>query len=441
MAGLRLRAGVLTGNAAVDLGAEGEGMVLGDSVNTASRLQSIAAPGTVLVDDATRRAAEAAIAYEDAGTHQVKGREQPVHAWTALRVVAGAGGARRGVGLEAPFVGRERELQTIIDAGEVERARRPRAARGGPRRGRIRQIAAALGVLQVPRRDRGDAVLASGPLPLLRRGGRVLGAGGDGPLAGGDPGGGGSRLRAGEAEGCRSSSTWTMSVSAVSSSRGSRTCCGWSERPDADRVDLFSGWRLFFERMAQTNPVILAFEDLQWADSGLLEFIDYLLEWSAEFPIFVITLGRPELRERRPGVAAARARAARARGDRRAARRPRARAARGARQRDRPPRPRGSRCTPSRPCGCCMTAACSCRRGRATSSPATCPTSMCPRRCMRWSPRGSTVCRPRSARCCRTRRCSGSRSRRRRVAALSGMPEAEVARVLEGAGRQAGALA
>ncbi len=102
---LRVRAGVLTGSAAVEVGAEGEGMVLGDTVNTASRLQSIAAPGTVLVDDVTRRASEAAIAYEDAGLHEVKGREQPVHAWTALRVVAGVGGARRAAGLEAPFVG------------------------------------------------------------------------------------------------------------------------------------------------------------------------------------------------------------------------------------------------------------------------------------------------------------------------------------------------
>jgi tetratricopeptide (TPR) repeat protein len=72
------------------------------------------------------------------------------------------------------------------------------------------------------------------------------------------------------------------------------------ERPDADRVDLFSGWRLFFERMAESNPVILAFEDLEWADSGLLDFIDYVLEWSADNPIFVLALGRPELRERRP---------------------------------------------------------------------------------------------------------------------------------------------
>ena len=121
---LRARAGVLTGNAAVDVGAEREGMVLGDTVNAAARLQSIAAPGTVLVDDVTRRASEAAIEYEDTGTHEVKGREQPIHAWTALRVVAGVGGARRGAGLEAPFVGRERELQTIVDVADDSIARR-----------------------------------------------------------------------------------------------------------------------------------------------------------------------------------------------------------------------------------------------------------------------------------------------------------------------------
>jgi class 3 adenylate cyclase len=115
---LRVRVGVLTGSAAVEVGAESEGMVLGDTVNTAARLQSIATPGTVLVDDVTRRASEAAIAYEDAGVHQVKGREQPVHAWQALRVVAGVGGTRRTAGLEVPFVGRDRELSQIIEVSE-----------------------------------------------------------------------------------------------------------------------------------------------------------------------------------------------------------------------------------------------------------------------------------------------------------------------------------
>src|SRR5436190_255334 len=84
---LRVRAGIVTGPAAVEMGATGEGMVLGDTVNTASRLQSLAAPGEVLVDDATRRASEAAIAYEDAGESAVRGREQTVRAWRALRVV------------------------------------------------------------------------------------------------------------------------------------------------------------------------------------------------------------------------------------------------------------------------------------------------------------------------------------------------------------------
>ena len=89
---LRLRAGVLTGEAAVTLGAEGQGMIAGDLVNTSSRIQSAAEPGTVLVGDATRRASEAAIAYEDAGEHELKGKAEPVQLWRALRVTAGRGG-------------------------------------------------------------------------------------------------------------------------------------------------------------------------------------------------------------------------------------------------------------------------------------------------------------------------------------------------------------
>ena len=64
---LRARAGVLTGEAAVTLGAEGQGMVAGDLVNTASRVQAAAEPGTVFVGEGTRRATEQTIVYEDAG--------------------------------------------------------------------------------------------------------------------------------------------------------------------------------------------------------------------------------------------------------------------------------------------------------------------------------------------------------------------------------------
>src|SRR5438067_2670093 len=84
---LRARAAVTTGEAAVTIGAEGQGMVAGDLVNTASRVQSLAEPGTVLVGEATRRATEQTIAFEDAGSHELKGKVGLTPLWRALRVV------------------------------------------------------------------------------------------------------------------------------------------------------------------------------------------------------------------------------------------------------------------------------------------------------------------------------------------------------------------
>src|SRR5581483_1692956 len=89
---LRARAGVLTGEAAVNLAAVGQGMVAGDLVNTAARIQAAAEPGTVLVGDATRRASDRAIAYEDAGEHELKGKAEPVRLHRAVRVTAARGG-------------------------------------------------------------------------------------------------------------------------------------------------------------------------------------------------------------------------------------------------------------------------------------------------------------------------------------------------------------
>src|SRR5262249_54970015 len=92
---------------------QGEGMVAGDLVNTASRIQSVADPGSVFVGESTRRASEASIAYRDEGTHPLKGKAEPTHLWRALRVTAGRGGLMKSEGLEAPYVGRDRELKLI----------------------------------------------------------------------------------------------------------------------------------------------------------------------------------------------------------------------------------------------------------------------------------------------------------------------------------------
>ncbi len=74
---------------------------------------------------------------------------------------------------------------------------------------------------------------------------------------------------------------------------------GLAEHEARDRQELFAAWRLFFERLADVYPTVLAFEDMQWADESLLDFVEYLLEWSRNSPLYVITLARPELLERR----------------------------------------------------------------------------------------------------------------------------------------------
>src|SRR5262249_40916484 len=99
---LRARAGVLTGEAAVTLDARGQGMVAGDLVNTASRIQAEAEAGTVLVGETTKRLSEAAIAYEHAGTHALKGKAEPVALYRPLRVTAARGGAPAATGPPPP---------------------------------------------------------------------------------------------------------------------------------------------------------------------------------------------------------------------------------------------------------------------------------------------------------------------------------------------------
>ena len=80
------------------------------------------------------------------------------------------------------------------------------------------------------------------------------------------------------------------------------TLLGLSDDAGGDRGDageLFAAWRTFFERISAKGTVVLVFEDLQWADSGLFEFLAHLIQWSRAHPIMVVTLARPELLDRR----------------------------------------------------------------------------------------------------------------------------------------------
>ena len=121
--GLAARAGVVTGEVAVTLGAAGEG-VAGDAVNTAARVQTAADPGQVLTDGATRRLVEGGVGFADAGEHALKGKAEPAHLWRAVRVLAGMGGSQRVDGLEAPLTGRDAELRTIKELFHATAERR-----------------------------------------------------------------------------------------------------------------------------------------------------------------------------------------------------------------------------------------------------------------------------------------------------------------------------
>ena len=109
---LQARIGIVTGEAATTETAE-EGLVIGDRVNTAARIQSVAPAGCCFVDEATRSATAAAIAYSDAGEHALKGKAEPVRLFQATRVVAMVAGSQRSGVIEAPFIGRDRELHLV----------------------------------------------------------------------------------------------------------------------------------------------------------------------------------------------------------------------------------------------------------------------------------------------------------------------------------------
>jgi class 3 adenylate cyclase len=297
---VEVRAGVLTGEAAVTVGASGQGMVAGDLVNTASRLQSVAPPGTVLVGEATYRAANRAISFEPAGEQLLKGKESPVEAWRAVAVVSLRGGTGRSTALEPPFTGRDNELSLLKDlfhATQREQKARLVSVIGEGGIGKSRLVWELEKYI--------DGVVESvwwhaGRSPSYGNGisywalAEIV------------------RGRAGIAE---------TDEPAVARQRLKDMLAEWitdeQERrwieprlagllalepmPPGSRDELFAAWRTFFERIADRGATVLVFEDVQWADEGMLDFIEELLDRSRNRPILVVTLARPEIHERRPG--------------------------------------------------------------------------------------------------------------------------------------------
>jgi class 3 adenylate cyclase len=295
--GIEARAGILTGEAAVTMGATNQGMVSGDLVNTASRLQSVAPSSTVLVGEVTQRAAAGAIVFEAAGEQLLKGKVSPVPAWRALRVVAQRGGVGRSESLEAPFVGRDEELRQLKDHFHATtREGRPRlvSVMGPAGIGKSRLAWEFLkyidGLVENVWWHEGRSPSYGDGISFWALGEMIRGR---------------ARIQEDADE-----ATTRSAISAVLAQHvpdaGERA---WIEPAmfsllgidtGVGSQQLFGAWRTFFERMAATGPVVMVFEDLHFADAGLLDFIDQMLEWSRSSPILILTLARPELLERRP---------------------------------------------------------------------------------------------------------------------------------------------
>jgi class 3 adenylate cyclase/tetratricopeptide (TPR) repeat protein len=296
---IQARAGVLTGEAAVTLGATNQGMVAGDLVNTASRLQSVAPPGSVLVGEETFRSASRAIVFEPVGDQDLKGRTMPVPAHRALRVVAQRGGAGRADQLEAPFLGRDAELQLVKDLFHAtSREKRPRLVSiiGQAGIGKSRLTTEFLNYIdgikqrvlwhqgRSPAYGEGITFWALGEMVRSRVG----------------------LLELDEAQATRTKLAEFLDTIVPDEAERRwmapklEQLLGVSETDGVEREELFAAWRTFFERVAGDDPSLLVFEDLHWADAGLLDFIEHLLEWSRGAGIYILTLSRPELLERRP---------------------------------------------------------------------------------------------------------------------------------------------
>jgi len=299
---LAARGGVLTGEAAVTIGAEQQGMVAGDLVNTAARLQSAADAGCVLVGDATRQATEGSIAYDAVGNRELKGKELPVAAFLARRVMAKRRGEGRSDVLEPPFVGRDAELRLLKDIFHAIGAEnRPRlvSVLGQAGIGKSRLAWELLkyvdGVTELaywhqgrsPAYGDGVAFWALGE--MVRSRAEILEGEEDDAAR--------RKIAAMLDEFVPDGDERAWIGPALENLLG----VGIATEDDApaSRERVFAAWRTLFERIAEHGTVVMVFEDLHWADVGLLDFIEHLLDWSRGSPIYVVALARPELLDRR----------------------------------------------------------------------------------------------------------------------------------------------
>jgi class 3 adenylate cyclase/tetratricopeptide (TPR) repeat protein len=298
---LAVRQGINSGEAVVAPGAGpqiGES-VTGDVVNTASRLQSVAPAGGIVVGEPTYRATKDVFVYEPLEPVNVKGKTEPLSIWRAVeaRGRSGAGFTRSHA---TPLVGRDRELALLRDAYRAATRRasvRLVTVVGEPGVGKSRLVAELSRYL--------DAL----PDLVTWRQGRCLPYGEGvtfwalGEIV---------KAHAGIMESDPPEEAWAKLDAAIPEDDPDRQwlklrlapLIGVEAMSAADREEAFIAWQRFLESIASRGPAVFVFEDVHWADPAMLGFIEDLVESSAGFPMLLVCTARPDLFERSPAWAA-----------------------------------------------------------------------------------------------------------------------------------------
>ncbi|MDX6436103.1 MAG: hypothetical protein QOK34_937, partial [Gaiellaceae bacterium] len=293
---LKVRIAVNTGEALVSLTAsvaQGEGVVAGDVVNTASRLQEAAPVNGIIVGEETYRATRSVIRYEEAEPVVAKGKQEPVRVWRA--VAASAGPGERAAG-RAPMLGRSTELGALQRIwGAIVDERRPQLVTlfgpAGIGKTRLASEFAALAAANRARTVKGRSLPYGEVIPYgafatqVKQVAKIFDT--DGREA--------ACAKLDEAV------TELLGEDAGEVASHVAMLIGLGEGGDVgDRQTLFYSARRLVEALATVQPTVLVFEDIHWADSGMLDLLEVLASRVRDVPLFLLALARPELLERRP---------------------------------------------------------------------------------------------------------------------------------------------